>query len=134
MNVYLSTFQGKPFIAKGINVASADWDATYKPGDVMKAVAATGANAVRLLWLPDDKIGSKGLSDANLIEAIQKAIDYRLVPMVHLWYDSGSIGEAKWDSVNYLWDAGKFWAKKIGILKKFERHLLINVVNEWVCF
>jgi hypothetical protein len=57
----------KEFIPKGINVASADWDATYKPSVVMKAVAATGANAVRILWLNDNDITSKKLNDNNLI-------------------------------------------------------------------
>ena len=50
---------GKEFIARGINTASADWDATYKPESYMPAIAATGANCVRIQWLTDDKVKEK---------------------------------------------------------------------------
>jgi len=122
---------GKPFIAKGINVASADWDATYKPWKVMKAVGATGANAVRILWLRDDEIKKKGLNDNDLVEVIKQAINNKLIPMVHLWIDPYQLGESNWDQRWVLQQAGQWWVSKLPLLKQFEDKLLINVLNEW---
>jgi len=118
------------FIARGINVANADWDGKFKPVNVMKAVRGTGANSVRILWLNDNDIKSKGLNDNNLKDAIQQAINNQLVPIVHLWVDSGKLGD-NWDNRNILKDAGKWWVSKIPLLKQFEDKLLINVLNEW---
>lgn len=124
--------KNKEFIARGINVASADWDAKFKPSVVMKAIAGTGANSVRILWLRDNEIKSKGLNDNNLVDAIQQAINNKLIPIVHLWMDSGKIGDSNWDKRDYLREAGRWWVSKINLLKKFENKLLINVLNEWV--
>lgn len=122
----------KEFIPRGINVASADWDAQFKPSVVMKAIAETGANSVRILWLKDDEIKAKGLNDNNLVDAIQQAINNKLIPIVHLWMDSGRIGDYNWDKRDYLKEAGRWWVSKINLLRKFEDKLLINVLNEWV--
>ncbi|CAF1134326.1 unnamed protein product [Brachionus calyciflorus] len=119
------------FIPRGINVASADWDAQFKPSVVMKAIAETGANSVRILWLKDEEIKAKGLNDNNLVDAIQQAINNKLIPIVHLWMDSGKIGDSNWDNREYLRQAGRWWVSKINLLKKFEDKLLINVLNEW---
>ncbi|RNA26402.1 mannan endo-1-4-beta-mannosidase (beta-mannanase) (1-4-beta-D-mannan mannanohydrolase) [Brachionus plicatilis] len=97
----------------------------------MKAIAGTGANSLRILWLRDNEIKSKGLNDNNLVDAIQQAINNKLIPIVHLWMDSGKIGDSNWDKRDYLREAGRWWVSKINLLKKFEDKLLINVLNEW---
>ena len=117
---------GKEFIARGINTASADWDATYKPESYMPAIAATGANCVRIQWLTDDKVKKKGLNDNSLKNVIQQAINNKLIPILELWTFTGS------NEYSALQSAGNWWASKIPILKQFEDKLLINIANEWV--
>lgn len=116
---------GKEFIIRGINTASADWDATYKPESYMPAIAATGANAVRIQWLTDDKVKEKGLTDNNLKNVIQQAINNKLIPILELWSFTGS------NDYNALKTAGNWWVSKMNILKPFEDKLLINIANEW---
>lgn len=119
---------GNEFIARGINTASADWDAKFPPAIVMPAVASTGANSVRILWLTDDKLRKKRLNDSNLVNVIQTAIDNRLIPILELWSFTGH------NDYNSLRLAGQWWVSKMHLLKQFEDILLINVANEWVNF
>jgi hypothetical protein len=117
--------KGNEFIARGINTANGDWDATYKPHEVMPAISATGANSVRIQWLTDDKIKQKGLGDKDLKNVIQQALNNKMIPIVELWSFTGS------NDYNALKSAGQWWVSKMPILKQFHDKLLINVANEW---
>ena len=105
---------------------NASFNVTYKPESYMPAIAATGANCVRIQWLTDDKVKEKGLNDNSLKNVIQQAINNKLIPILELWTFTGS------NEYSALQSAGNWWASKIPILKQFEDKLLINIANEWV--
>ena len=118
--------KGNQFIPRGINTANGDWDKSNPPTGVMAAVRSTGANCVRIQWLNNEDIAKKGLGDNDLKNAIQKAIDNKLIPIVELWSNTGS------NDYDALKKAGDWWVSKMYMLKAFEDKLLINIQNEWV--
>lgn len=121
------------FIPRGINTANADNDYGNRPSTYYDAIAKTNANCIRIQWRIESEMSSKGLSDQNLYEAIQKAIDKQMIPIVELWTYTGDkpYGRVSKDD---MVAAGQWWAKRIPEFKKrgFEDKLLINIANEWV--
>lgn len=105
---------GERILLRGIN-KMVIW--TDINGNSFPEIAKTGANSVRIVWLPTG-------SPAQLDAVIQRAIDNGLIPMVGLWNTTGD-----WSQ---LVKALEYWVRPdvLDVINKYERYLLVNIGNE----
>ncbi|MCX7683005.1 MAG: cellulase family glycosylhydrolase, partial [Anaerolineae bacterium] len=105
---------GERILLRGVN-KMVIW--TDINGNSFPEIAKTGANSVRIVWLPTG-------SPAQLDAVIQRAIDNGLIPMVGLWNTTGD-----WSQ---LVKALEYWVRPdvLAVVKKHERYLLVNIGNE----
>jgi hypothetical protein len=114
---------GNDFVMRGINNPLA-WFQNRTTGALAwtDQIAATGANAVRLVWETD-------VADTALLrEAIQRTIDLNMVPMVELHDVTGG------RDVDDPARMARYYADTPAIhdiLIDYEDYLLINICNEW---
>ncbi len=105
---------GERILLRGVN-KMVIW--TDINGNSFPEIAKTGANSVRIVWLPSG-------SPAQLDAVIQRAIDNGLIPMVGLWNTTGD-----WSQ---LTQALEYWVRPdvLAVIKKHEKYLLVNIGNE----
>ncbi len=86
-------------------------------GNSFPEIAKTGANSVRIVWLPTG-------DPVQLDTVIGRAINNGLIPMVGLWNTTGD-----WEQ---LTQALEYWVRPdvLAVIQKYERYLLINIGNE----
>jgi hypothetical protein len=111
---HLYDYCGEKVLLRGIN-KMVIW--TDINGNSFPEIAKTGANSVRIVWLPSG-------SAAQLDAVVQRAIDNGLIPMVGLWNTTGDWGQ--------LTQALEFWLRPdiIAVVQKYEKYFLLNVGNE----
>ncbi|MFZ6027941.1 MAG: cellulase family glycosylhydrolase [Chloroflexota bacterium] len=105
---------GEKILLRGVN-KMVTW--TDRDGDSFPEIAKTGANSVRIVWLPTD-------DPAQLDIILQRAIDNGLIPMVGMWNTTGN-----WDELTI---ALEYWLRPdvISVVQKYEQYMLLNVGNE----
>jgi hypothetical protein len=78
------------------------------------------------------------ISSATLQNLMNKMISQRVVPMVGVWYIDGSYADAS--NVTCKEDAGtgsafatavRQWIARASLFKPYEKHMLLNIANEW---
>jgi mannan endo-1,4-beta-mannosidase len=117
---------GNDFIIRGINNPLA-WFQNRNTGALAwtEQIASTGANTVRLVWEAD----LTGQNQLNLLrDAIQRSIDFDMVPMVELHDVTG--GTNADDPARMA----RYYAETAAvrqILLDYEDYLLVNIANEW---
>jgi mannan endo-1,4-beta-mannosidase len=106
---------GEKVVLRGINHPTLYVD---RKGEALPEIAKTGANAVRLFWYA--KMNVK-ITEAET--AISTSIKNGMVPILEV-HDS----TCKWD----LDPIAAFWtsADAVGLIKKYQSQLIINVANE----
>ncbi len=112
---------GNEFIMRGINQAY-----TWYKGDnktALKAIAATGANTVRIV-LAD---GQKWPEDYMLYvkKLIEDCIKLKMIAVLEVHDATGS------DSVEDLNKAVDYWIRIKQALIGYEQYVIINIANEW---
>lgn len=123
---------GTPFIAAGINNAHG-WDdfvGDTKALNALPAIAGFGFNAVRVIWGGyTSSVSSWKCTTPEKMEILdqilQSCVSHKMVPMVGLWDGSGK-GEAA-----LVREMTRFWVDNKELFKKYEKHLMINIANEW---
>jgi mannan endo-1,4-beta-mannosidase len=109
---------GKEFIIKGVNVP-AIWY-IEKSNESLKNIADLKTNCVRIVW------STEGKAD-QLEKIIQQCVQLEMIPMVELHDATGSPkAEKLLETVDYYTTTE---VKKV--LLKYEKYILINLVNEW---
>ncbi len=112
---------GNAFVMRGVNVAHA-WYTSYTETS-LKAIAATGANTVRVV-VSDGKVYTKTTKDelTNIISLCKK---YNLVCVLEVHDATGS------DSVSDLNAAVNYWIEMKSVLSGNEKYVIVNIANEW---
>ena len=112
---------GNAFIMRGINVAHA-WYTSYTEKS-LKAIAATGANTVRIV-VSDGAVYTK-TSSSELSNIISMCKANNLVCILEVHDATGS------DSVSDLNKAVNYWIENKDILEGNEKYVIVNIANEW---
>lgn len=112
---------GKPFIMRGINHAHS-W---FKNDSAvaMKAIAATGANTVRIVLSDGTKYTKDDASTVSNL--ISLANQNKLIAILEVHDGTGS------DSTSALDSAVNYWISLKSVLVGKEDRVLINIANEW---
>lgn len=112
---------GTPLIMRGVNHAHS-WYREYDE-TALNAIAATGANTVRLVF-SDGERWEKDSAETlrNLIEECRKR---GLVCVAEVHDATGS------DSVDDLLKAARYWCDMAAVLKGTEDCCIVNIANEW---
>jgi mannan endo-1,4-beta-mannosidase len=107
---------GERVILRGIN-KMVIW--TDPQGDTFSEIAKTGANTVRIVWTIKDHPGADQLD-----KILKRAEDARLIPIIELHDATGNLGKVP--------EVVDFWIRPeiVGVLKKHEQTLLVNIANE----
>lgn len=107
---------GEPVVLRGIN-EMVIW--TAPEGHTLPEIAKTGANTVRVVWTIKDHPG-----EAQLDRVLSRAVAEKLIPIVELHDATGKLEEVP--------RLVEFWVRPevVSVLKKHERHLLLNIANE----
>ena len=116
---------GAEFLIRGVNSAHVWWDSWGRDFALnsISAIAATGANTVRIVW----QIQVDGGLDINYLEnIIKRCIENKLIPMIELHDATGS------SNVEDLLNCARWYKNNIAVFKKYHKYILINVANEWV--
>ncbi len=114
---------GNDFVMRGVNNPLA-WFRNRDTGALawLDEIAATGANAVRLVWETD-------VPDTNLLrEAIQRSVELAMVPMVELHDVTGG------RDIDDPARMARYYTENEAvraILIDYEPFLLVNIANEW---
>ena len=113
--------KGNPFVIRGINVAHA-W---YISGTVrsIKAVAKTGANAVRVV-LSNGSIYNEVSKDC-VRDIIGWCKENKLICILEVHDTTGD------DYITSLQKATSYWIGMKDILKQEKDHIILNYANEW---
>lgn len=112
---------GKAFVMRGVNVAHA-WYTSYTETS-LKAIAATGANTVRVV-VSDGKSYSKTTKD-ELKNIISLCKQNKLICILEVHDATGS------DSVSDLNAAVNYWIEMKDVLNGNEKYVIVNIANEW---
>ncbi len=114
---------GNSFVMRGINVPHA-WF-TQNTSQSLAAIAATGANTVRVVLGDGDKYNKNSVSDVSNVIQMCKDNDLICVLEVH-----DATGE---DSVSYLNNAVNYWkdTNMITLLNNNRDYVILNIANEW---
>lgn len=109
---------GNPFIIRGVNNPHIWWDT--QSYDALGAIAATGANTIRIVW------ETKG-DPKRLQEIIQKCIDLKMIAMPELHDATGSNDREK------LKNMARYWARDDvkAVINNHQKYVLVNIANEW---
>lgn len=125
------TWQGKlynsrenQFLIRGVNSMNADWDNynRFLAYDSIPAIAAQKFNTIRIQWRTN---AGPNLSVTNLDNAIARAIQNKLIPIVQLHDVTGSANPAD------LTAMANWWADHAWLLVKYRPYILVNIANEW---
>jgi mannan endo-1,4-beta-mannosidase len=118
---------GNKFIIRGVNDPFLWYNGTSgKAYTSLAAIAAAGANAVRIVWSVDR--GTYPAATASMLETIIKrciALNMIVIPEVH--DVTGS------DDADKLKNMAEYWVTndiKV-ILEKYKSYVLVNIANEW---
>ncbi|MBQ8781355.1 MAG: cellulase family glycosylhydrolase [Oscillospiraceae bacterium] len=113
---------GNEFIFRGVNHAHA-WFA-QNDGEALDAIAATGANSVRIVL-------ANGIQwQSDTAETVEKLIDMckqrKLIAVLEVHDGTGD------DSIETLEKIGEFWIGVKDALAGNEAYAILNIANEWV--
>ena len=113
---------GNEFIFRGVNHAHA-WFA-QNDGEALNAIAATGANSVRIVL-------ANGIQwNSDTAESVEKLIDMckarKLIAILEVHDGTGD------DSIETLEKIGEFWISVKDALIGNEAYAILNIANEWV--
>lgn len=115
---YLYSATGDTVILKGFNAMIVYWDIH---GDVnFPEIEKTGANCVRIFWNLDYPTPQP----EDLDKVLNNCILHHMIPIICLWDATG-----KWNKIQ---QCVNYWTSPLitPILKKYERHLIVNIANE----
>ncbi|TDB80891.1 glycoside hydrolase [Micromonospora sp. KC721] len=120
----------KKIVLKGINIPLVDdWDfPASRPYGKLEELAKTGANCVRIQWYAQYPAASRPpYATADLDRVLEKCRTSRLVPIVEL-HDC----TCKEDPELVNSELMSWWTRPdvLGMLKRHERYLIINLANE----
>ena len=119
---------GNEFVARGVNNLHV-WlddndDNVNQAYDALDNIASFGFNSVRIVWEVD--FLDRPTNDDMLEQIIQKTIESGMVPMVEIHDYTGSN-----DSKALLDQGVKWWTDRAALWEKYEKHLIIDVANEF---
>ena len=128
LNGRLYDANGNDFVPRGINNLHV-WfddnnDNVNQAYDALDNIASFGFNSVRIVWEVD--FLGRPTNDSTLESIIQRTIDLKMVPMVSIHDFTGSK-----DSKALLDTGVKWWTDRADIWQKYEKHLIIDVANEF---
>jgi len=106
---------GEKVILRGINHPTLYVD---RAGEALSEIAKTGANSVRLFWFATHNVP---ITEAE--DAIAKAIDEQMIPILEM-HDSTCMWSL--DPIVDYWTSDD----SVALIKRFEKHLIINIANE----
>ena len=115
---YLFSATGDTVILKGFNAMIVYWDIH---GEVnFPEIEKTGANCVRIFW----SLNHPAPRPEDLDLVLGNCIAHHMIPIICLWDATGD-----WSKIQHCVD---YWCSPqiAPILKKYERHLLVNIANE----
>lgn len=115
---YLYSATGDTVILRGFNAMIVYWDIH---GNVnFPEIEKTGANCVRIFW----SLNHPKPKPEDLDKVLGNAIAHHMIPIICLWDATGD-----WSKIQFCVD---YWCSPeiVPILKKYERHLLLNIANE----
>lgn len=115
---FLFSATGDTVILKGFNAMIVYWDIH---GDVnFPEIEKTGANCVRIFW----KLDAPSPLPSDLDKVLENCIAHHMIPIICLWEATGD-----WNKIQFCVD---YWCSPsiVPILKKYERHLIVNIANE----
>jgi mannan endo-1,4-beta-mannosidase len=117
-NRYLFSAGNDTVILKGFNAMIVYWDIH---GDInFPEIEKTGANCVRIFW----NLAVPTPQPSDLDKVLGNCISHHMIPIICLWDATG-----KWDQIQLCVD---YWSSTpiVSVLKKYEKHLIINIANE----
>lgn len=118
---------GSKVILRGVNLPLFDdWD--FPRRDSLGEIAKTGANAVRIQWYKNYPQAERpAVSARDLDRILTKCRAYRLIPILYL---SDLTCKSDIDALNR--ELMPWWTSRpiLTVLKKHQRYLIINLVNE----
>jgi|GEM_PF-1413602 len=117
-NRFLYSATGDTVILKGFNAMIVYWDIH---GNVnFPEIEKTGANCVRIFW----KLDFPTPQPSDLDKVLDNCIKHHMIPIICLWDATGN-----WSRIQFCVD---YWCSPAiaAILKKYERHLIVNIANE----
>ncbi|MCW3806364.1 cellulase family glycosylhydrolase [Plebeiibacterium marinum] len=109
---------GNAFVMQGVNVPFAwHYNQSYQALD---KIAAYNINCVRIVW-------ESQLDPSGLDSVLQKCIRLKMIPMVELHDATGDSTGTK------LYQLARYFVRPQmkNIIKKYEKHILLNIANEW---
>jgi mannan endo-1,4-beta-mannosidase len=115
---YLYSASGDTVILKGFNAMIVYWDIH---GNVnFPEIEKTGANCVRIFW----SLNSPTPQPTDLDQVLGNCIANHMIPIISLWDATGD-----WNKIQFCVD---YWcsAQITPVLKKYEKHLILNIANE----
>jgi mannan endo-1,4-beta-mannosidase len=114
--------RGNEFVMRGINNPLAWFRGSPNAISWLSDIAATGSNAVRLVWEEQNNPPIDVLQ-----QGIQRSIDLGMIPMVEMHDATGARDNASMLSL------ARYYASDAvaPVLRQFEQHLLLNIANEW---
>lgn len=126
---HLYTAAGDRVILRGVN-AGIGWTDHPEREEHIRQIAASGANCLRIVWnphRPNAVPGQNSRTPAQLDDVIGWTIENGMIPMVML---ADAAGEPLRGSFNG--ELVKYWTQGEvpNILRKHERWLIINILNE----
>lgn len=114
----LKDANGNTFVMRGVNNPHAWYDT--QAYDALTAIAATGANTVRIVWQTSG-------TAARLQQIVDRCKALKLVAVVELHDVTGS------NDANRLNDMAKYFASSAikTILVNNQKYVIVNIANEW---
>ncbi|MBQ8177394.1 MAG: cellulase family glycosylhydrolase [Oscillospiraceae bacterium] len=112
---------GNPFVMRGVNVPHAWY--TSQTETSLKAIAATGANTVRVVVSNGAQWSKTSYSELKSI--IDMCKQNKLVCVLEVHDATGS------DSASDLYKAADYWVEMKDILIGNEAYVILNIANEW---
>lgn len=106
---------GEQVILRGVNHPTLYVD---RQGTALPEIAKTGANSVRLFWF-----ATHGVPITDAEPAIAAAIAAQMIPILEM-HDSTC--EWSLDPIVDYWTSDE----ALALIKRFERHLIVNIANE----
>jgi len=114
---------GNTFLMRGVNWAYTWFTSTAY--DQLKAIAATNANAVRVVLSNGKAYGKAADSAEDVKKIIEACKSYGMVAILEVHDVTGS------DQISDLEAAAKYFADMASTLKGEENNVIINIANEW---
>lgn len=114
--------KGNPFVMRGINHAHS-WFKD-KLETAIPAIAATGANSVRIVLSDGQQWTKDPLDDVEKIVELCK--EYKMICILEVHDNTG------FNEIDRLLDTADYWVEMKPVLDANKEYVILNISNEWV--